>query len=108
MLALCSGFGLGFTTLCPGTHACQSKPLARAHTGPRQAAAVANRAEVGRGQAAYFTPYAVLCAQCALELVLVWSACDSHTSTTTGRSPLEVIYKNKYLPLTELQEQKAY
>ena len=54
------------------------------------------------------TPYAVLCAQCALELVLVWSACDSYTSTTTGRSPLEVIYKNKYLPLTELQEQKAY
>ena len=48
MLALCSGFGLGFTTLCPGTHACQSKPLARAHTGPRQAAAVANRAEVQR------------------------------------------------------------
>ena len=46
MLALCSGFGLGFTTLCPGTHACQSKPLARAHTGPRQAAARSARAEV--------------------------------------------------------------
>ena len=46
MLALCSGFGLGFTTLCPGTHACQSKPLARAHTGPRQAAARSDRAEV--------------------------------------------------------------
>ena len=46
MLALCSGFGLGFTTLCPGTHACQSKPLARAHAGPRQAAARSDRAEV--------------------------------------------------------------
>ena len=64
MLALCSSFGLGFTTLCPGTHACQSKPFARAHTGPRQAAAVANRAEVGRGQAAYAVRRA-LCPVCA-------------------------------------------
>lgn len=45
MLTLCSGFGLGFTTLCPGTHACQSKPLARAHTGPRQGAARSDRAK---------------------------------------------------------------
>ena len=90
MLALCSSFGLGFTTLCPGTHACQSKPFSRgripARGRPPRSRTAPRSAGVKRP-----TPYAVLCAQCALELVLVWSACDSYTSTTTGRSPLEVI-----------------
>ena len=47
-------------------HPCVPKQtiLARAHTGPRQAAAVANRAEVGRGQAAYAVRRA-LCPVCA-------------------------------------------
>ena len=45
-MLLAAHAALGFTTLCPGTHACQSKPLARAHAGPRKAAALSESAGV--------------------------------------------------------------
>ena len=46
IMLLAAHAALGFTTLCPGTHACQSKPLARAHAGPRKAAALSESAGV--------------------------------------------------------------
>ena len=65
---LASGWALpryGLEYMPTGTHMrAKADHMARAHTGPRQAAAVANRAEVGRGQAAYAVRRA-LCPVCA-------------------------------------------